>query len=323
MPPKTVIAKRENLRTSPKDVFLHLLMMVMLYLCVISLIALAFAYINYTFPDPLDYYRTGILDAIRIQSAMLIVCFPLLLLLSYFIQKDYRKSPAKHELRFSKWLIYLTLFVAALTIVIDLIQLINRFYGGDLTTPFVLKVFSVLVVAGAVFGYYIWDVQSEPHKSKIPSRVAWASGVVVVIMLVLGFFIVGSPATQRQIRMDDRRITDLQSIQSEIISYWQMKRILPKSIEQLRNDLKGFQPPLDPETNTPYEYKVLGDLQFSLCAAFDQKSFLENVAYAGRTVPATVPYAYPGQLMDEWGHEAGKKCFDRTIDPQLYPKPNP
>lgn len=320
MKSKKLTQKKGDLKTSPKDVFLHLLMMVMLYIGVISLISLAFSYINYSFPDPLNYYRSGILYDIRIQSSMLVVSFPLLLILSSLIQRDFRKNPAKHELRFSKWLVYLTLFIAALTIVIDLIQLVNRFYGGELTMPFVLKVLAVFVVAGGVFGYYIWDVQSEPHKSRVPKIVAWITSLVVLGMLVSGFFIVGSPATQRQIRMDERRVNDLQMIQGEVVNYWQLKRILPPSLGELQNDISGFSVPRDPETDAVYEYVVLEPLKFSLCAVFKQENLNEN-QYARETVsPIYYEKIYPWQQMESWSHGNGKTCFERTIDPDLFPQ---
>lgn len=319
MKTKTTVSKEVKIRTSPKDVFLHLLMLVMLYIGVISLISLSFAYINFSFPDPLNYYRTGILDSIRIQSSMLVVSFPLLLTLSYFIQREYRKNPAKHELRFSKWLTYLTLFVAAITIVIDLIQLVNRFYGGELTTSFVLKVLSVLIVAGAVFGYYIWDVQHESNTSNVPKIVAWISSVVVVVMLVSGFFIAGSPSNQRKIRMDDKRTSDLQSIQWELINYWQLKKALPASLKDLRNDLSGFQVPVDPETGAAYEYTVTAPLQFSLCATYNKESLSDN----WQATPMSAPVYYKDQYgmsgSQNWAHGAGRKCFERNIDPELYP----
>jgi uncharacterized membrane protein len=151
---------------------------------------------------------------------MLIVSFPLLILLSWFIQRDLHKNPKKHELKFSKWLTYLTLFVSAITVVIDLIPLVNRFYSGELTMAFTLKVLSVLILTGAVFSYYVWDVQSEPHKSKVPRVVAWISSIAVIGMLVWGFFIAGSPMEQRSIRMDEQRISDLQNLQYEITNYW-------------------------------------------------------------------------------------------------------
>lgn len=304
-------------KTTPKDVFLHLLMMVMLYIGVISLIALSFAYIDYQYPDPLTYYPGDTLDTIRFSSSMLVVAFPLLLLFSWFIQRDLRQNPKKHELRFGKWLTYLTLFVAAITIIIDLIQLVHHFYSGDLTTPFTLKVLSVLIITGAVFGYYIWDVQSEPHNSKIPNIVAWIASIVVVGMLVSGFFIAGSPAKQREVRMDEQRISDLQAIQGEIINHWQNKRVLPESIDSLKNDISGFIPPRDPETGAAYEYAILQPLKFKLCATFKYPSPYKTDQ--NRVAPVMAPYYY-GSMNETWNHEAGAKCFERTIDPALYPK---
>lgn len=308
-------------KTTPKDVFLHLLMLVMLYIVVISLIMISFAYVDNWYPDPLNYYYGGTLDSIRFGSSMLVVSFPILIILSWFIQRDLRKNPAKHELKFSKWLTYLTLFVSAITIVIDLIQLVQRFYSGDLTTPFAFKVLSVLVLTGAVFGYYVWDVQHEPHKSKVPKIVAWLSSIVVVGMLVLGFFVAGSPTQQRSIRMDEQRIGDLQSFQYEIISYWQYKEELPASLDILRNDIKGFIPPVDPETKAPYEYAILEPLKFKLCATFNQAN-----PYRGEQSTSSATYYKEGYYNDPvnqiWDHDAGQKCFERTIDPELYPNLN-
>jgi len=310
-----------KLTTTPKDVFLQLLMMVMLYICVISLITISFSYIDYWHPDPLSFYLQDTLDSIKHASSMLVVAFPLLLLLGWFIQKDFRNYPKKHELRFRKWLVYLTLFISAITIVIDLIQLVYKFYGGDLTLPFALKIISVLILAGAVFGYYVWDVQSEPHKSKVPARVAWGSLAAVIAMIVLGFFIVGSPTKQRQMRMDEQRVNDLSALQGEIINYWTLKDTLPTSIDDLKNDIRGFIPPFDPETREPYEYSVVDPLKFKLCATFDLPSQHSNID--GKTYPVSVPYYYGGYpaTSELWDHGSGLKCFERNIDPSLYPKP--
>jgi len=301
-----------TLRTSPKDVFLQLLMMVTLYIGVISLITLSFSYINYWFPDALDYYPYGLLDSIRISSSMLIVSFPILLLLSWLIQKDFRKTPGKHELKFRRWLVYLTLLVAAITIIVDLIQLVNSFYGGELTLPFGLKVLSVLILTGGVFGYYLWDVSHEPQKSNIPKITAWASSAIVFGMLILGFFVAGSPTHQREVRLDEQRVNDLQMLQSEITNYYQLKQALPENADQLKNELRGFIPPNDPETDEPYTYEKTGPLQFKLCADFNHPS-----QFSGKEMRLSYPYG-----MDEvWDHEAGEQCFERSIDPEFYPKP--
>lgn len=311
----SLFSKKSSSSTSPRDVFLHLLMMVMLYIVVISFTSLSFDYVNFSFPDALNYYLSGTLDSIRIQSSMLVVSFPLLLIFAYLIQRDIKKNPAKHELKFSKWLIYLTLFLSAITIVVDLIQLVNRFYSGDLTTSFLLKVLSVLVVAGGVFGYYLWDVQHEPDDSKIPLIFGFITSILALGMLALGFYMVGSPAHQRQIRMDERRLNDLQAIQGEVINYWQLKRVLPASLDDLKNDINGFHAPLDPETNSAYEYSILKPLKFNLCAIFNQENLLNTDA-----LKSAMPLYYDYGNSNNWQHPAGKSCFERTIDPDLFPK---
>jgi hypothetical protein len=297
-------------------------MMVMLYICVISMISLAFTYIDYKYPDLLSYYPYGTLDTIRNSSSMLIVAFPLLLLLSWFIQKDIKKVPERHELKFRKWLTYSTLFVSAITIIVDLIQLVQKFYGGELTIPFALKVISVLLLAGAVFLYFIWDVQSQPSKSKIPMSVGIISSFLVLSILATGFWVVGSPMKQRQIRMDERRISDLQTIQYQIIDYWRYKEVLPATTDDLKNSISGFISPLDPETEKSYEYKVIEPLKFQLCTTFNQ-----NNPYNEIKVNAQYPYSEKCQYGDcgqyannSWYYEKGYKCFERTIDPALYPK---
>jgi hypothetical protein len=63
-----------------------------------------------------------------------------------------------------KWLIYFTLFAAALIIIGDLVTLLNRFLEGELTVRFLLKVLAVFFVAGSVFYYYLWDLRK--HKTE-------------------------------------------------------------------------------------------------------------------------------------------------------------
>ena len=307
----------QTLRTTPRDVFLQVLMMVMLYLGVISLITLSISYIEVSFPDALTYYPTGTYEAIRLFSSMLLVTFPLFLLITWLLQRDYRKTPEKHELRFRKWMVYLTLFVSAITMVIDLITLVNRFYDGELTLPFALKVLAVLILAGGVFGYYLWDVQSKPGTSRIPKITSAVATFLSIGMLVLGFFLVGSPAKQRDIRMDERRVSDLQMTQNEIINYWQTKDKLPKELADLTDSVSGFTPPMDPETNVSYEYSVVAPLRFKLCANFKQPSPFQQSDAAAKPIYG----GYYDSTQDNWVHQTGNVCFERTIDPEKYAKP--
>lgn len=310
----------KTISTGPKDVFLHLILIVTLFLSVISILTLAFEYINLKFPDDLNTYWVGSLDAIRWSSSMLIVSFPIFLLISSFIRKDLLKNPAKKEYRVRKWLIFFTLFVAAITILVDLIMLVNEFYGGELTTRFLLKAFSVLVITGIVFGYYLWDVNQAKVKVGVSNVFAVLSAALVVSALVGGFFLVGSPSQQRLVRLDEQRMNDLQNIQYEVVNYYQQTAKLPENLDTLKDPLRGYIAPVDPVTDASYEYKKVADLQFELCATFARPSLVRPT---GKTRPMD-PY---GNGVDtNWTHETGRTCFTRTIDParvKPFEKPLP
>lgn len=165
MPEKTSQVKK----TSPRDFFLHVLAIVTLYIVAGSFLALLFQYINVYFPDKLDpngYIAvSAAYSTIRWSIASLIIVYPLYLWVSWFLEKGYQRFPEKRQARIRKWLVYFTLFAAAIAIMVDLITLIFQFLGGDLTTRFALKVFSVLLVAGIVFGYYLWDVRRNDQET--------------------------------------------------------------------------------------------------------------------------------------------------------------
>lgn len=147
-------------KDSPKDVFLHLLAIVTLYASATEFLVLLFQYINLAFPDVLEIgYRASAMGLIRWAIATLIVVFPVYLLTSRHLLKVYKKEPAKRDLRIRRWLIYFTLFAAALIVIGDLVTLINSFLQGELTLRFVLKVLTVFFVSGSVFAYYFWDIK--------------------------------------------------------------------------------------------------------------------------------------------------------------------
>lgn len=155
-------------KTGPKDFFLHLLAMVTLYGGAVSFTVLIFQYVNVLLPDVLEgdgYYRLrGAYSIIRWQIASLIIVFPTYVLTSWRLAKDYDRDPEKRNLRIRRWLIYFTLFVAALIIIGDLVTLVYNLLGGETTPRFLFKIAAVLFVAGSVFGYYFWDLRK--HKTE-------------------------------------------------------------------------------------------------------------------------------------------------------------
>ncbi len=301
-------------KTYPRDVLLHLLSAITLYWSVWSGLDLLFTYINIWVKDPLERVAQAA-NAINWPLATLIILFPVYLWTVWFINRDLARNPEKNEFRIRRWLLYLNLFLAALLVIGDLIALIYGFLNGDLTARFLWKILAVAVVGSAVFAYYYFDLRRRPEDT---GRLKWwrygaAGGVLVVV--ILGIFLAGSPFRQRLAKFDDQKIADLQAIQNQIVSYWSAKDRLPANLDDLTDSISGFKAPQDPQTGQSYEYRPIGALAFELCAQFNLDS--ESTPGAAQQL-----YYGPAGIESNWQHPAGRSCFSRTIDPQLY-KNNP
>ncbi len=286
--------------------------MAAIYTSAVSLIALLFKYIETVFPDRLEPYYDPYSGSIRFAIASLVVIFPLYIFLTKSLNRDLRIHPEKKELWIRRWLIYLTIFIAGVAVVGDLVALINTFLGGELTVRFILKVLVVFVVALAIFGYYFLDLKGVwERNAKLSLRIGWFSLVLIFIVIFSGFFIIGSPETQRMLRFDRQRVEHLQNIQSQIVNYWQTKGKLPETLDNLSDPLVGFTVPRDPKTDAPYEYRRISELTFVLCADFR----LESASYPKPAIPRAF---YQDVFEANWEHGQGKQCFERTIDPERF-----
>ncbi|KKP91966.1 MAG: hypothetical protein UR94_C0008G0003 [Parcubacteria group bacterium GW2011_GWA2_36_10] len=305
--------EQDTLKSTPKDVFLHLFGIVTFYLSIVSFINLYIQYIDFLYPDALTFYYNSIAQAVRIFTSMLIIAWPFYLLTTWILAKDVKTNKAKREIKIRKWLLYLTLFVSAVTIIVDLIMFVYRFLDGDLSIKFFFKVLVVLVVAGLVFSYYLWDLKKEEANKKLNLIFTWVTAILVLASVILGFFIIGTPTKQRAYRFDEQRIQNLQTIQDQVVNYWQQKQVLPTELSALEDSISGFKVPADPDTKAIYEYKIISPLAFDLCANFKTVSNNQNNLKNGAM------YEVPsGDFQQNWTHQAERTCFSRTIDPQLY-----
>lgn len=306
-----------NPKVTPKDFFLWAGAMVALYGSVVSFITLVFSYINYAFPDELAYYSDPFSGGMRFQMATLIVLVPVTLLLMRLIRKDISANHEKADLWVRRWALFLTVFIAGAAVVGDLITLINYFLGGEITMRFVLKIAILLLVAGGVFLHFLADLRG--YWTKQPERarmVGWAAGILVLLTIIAGFFIMGTPSQVRLYRFDTQKVSDLQNIQWQVVNYWQQKQELPGTLEQVADPISGAMIPTDPQTGESYSYKVTGSQNFRLCATFNTDS--EENKNASRI--AEPSQYYGGETEGEnWKHGVGEVCFERTIDPERYP----
>ncbi len=98
-----------QIKTSPKDFFLHLLGMVALYASAISFLMIVFSIINFYVPDPLGqggYFAyneiPSLREAVRGSLSALIVFFPVFLIVTRFLNKSYEAHPEKRNLAVRK-----------------------------------------------------------------------------------------------------------------------------------------------------------------------------------------------------------------------------
>jgi len=304
-------------KAGPKDVFLQLLNIIALYVSAGMFINLVFSYINIWMPDAVseNYYTLlAARSSVRWAIASLIVVFPVYIWATWFLNKGYAAIPEKREMKIRKWLLYFTIFLAGIIIIGDLVTLIYNLLQGELTVRFLLKIFAVLAIAGGIFGYYILDI-----KNKAPHKIfAYAVSVIMLIAVIAGFFIVGSPKEERARKFDDQRVQNLQLIQSEIVNLFVQKGALPKTLGELNDSIRGVFIPKDPETGTVYIYEIKDKENFKLCATFNLPSLDQLSANTPkRAVPIYAPEnIYYGN--ENWAHDQGQTCFDRKIDKDLY-----
>jgi hypothetical protein len=320
--------------------FLSLGVLVTLITTVVSFLNLVFGTLDKRFPDVLNAnyqygYSTYDYEGLRMALATLIIFFPVFLLVSYFWSKFVKGAMGSLDQLVKKWLIYIILFLSSVVLIIDLVTLVKYFLSGEITTRFILKVLVTLVVAIFVGVYYVCELRGR-EKIFGFSVGLWSaikSSIIILVMIGFSFSVMGSPTKQRMLRLDDRRMQDIQNIQYQVINFWQQKEKLPTDLAELATPISGFSVPVPPEfeKGEQYEYKVVDAkaLKFEICATFALPmpqgwreygggGVIPMPYYAEKDVATSARPPYGG-VNESWDHEAGRTCFERTIDKDIYP----
>ncbi len=289
-----------------KSFALQLGALITLFVSVGSLISLLFGVITIVIPDALGgwYEVTGAKDSIRWGIALLVVFFPAYIVLTRVVNKG-RRGTGTPYLGVTKWLIYLALVVGGITILGDFVAIIVSFLNGDLTTRFLLKALTVLVVVGAPTLYYFYDTRGYWLKHEAKSK--QYGGIVAVLVfasIVVGYLHIESPQEVRAQRADDTQITDLTSIQYIIESEYNLTGALPVSLDVVSERMTI---PTAPEGRGAYEYNKTGDRTFELCATFSNPSRPDEFSTPW---PSEVGIKNP----NDWSHKEGRTCFPRIMN---------
>jgi hypothetical protein len=151
-----VPTRSSGTREGARDAFLYLLAFSTLATWATAVCSLLFTFINQWFPDALAQQPySGSRYEVSSEMACIIVAFPIFLFVTRFILRQLEAHPEKLESGVRKWLTYIALLIAAGIVIGDLIEFLAYFLRGELTTRFVLKVVTVLCVAGSIFWYYL------------------------------------------------------------------------------------------------------------------------------------------------------------------------
>jgi hypothetical protein len=152
-------------RISARDAFYYLVSFLTLGIWAFALGSMIYVFINRALPDPqLGYYYE---PSVSSQLAAIIIALPVYLWMTRLINRDLLSNPAKSESGVRRWLTFIILFLTAGTLIGDLIAFLSSLFDGELTMRFVLKVLTVLLIAGGIFLYYLWDMRRRVVVSRV------------------------------------------------------------------------------------------------------------------------------------------------------------
>jgi len=288
-----------------KEFFLYLLSTAMFFVGMIALVTLGFSYIEYFIPDPAIYYSAlSTYGAIHISIAILIVVFPVYIIVQRSLLKDIVNNPEIKNLRIRKWLLWLTFFIASLTLIIDGITIIYNFLTGDLTLQFGLKLALVASTAFFSLAFVRAEIKDYFDNAKLSRHfIAIMATIKILVIIFVGFYITGGPTYQRSLRIDQQTITNLDIIYSHINGYYIDKGALPTDKEALIKSINTFviDDAIESLRSGEYSYSVVTSKSFELCANFVTET---------ESDPQFRREAFMG---NNWSHPKGQYCFSKEV----------
>jgi hypothetical protein len=142
------------------------------------------------------------------------------------------------------------------------------------------------------------------------------AAVLVAGLVIAGLFAIGSPATARKFKADQRRVERLQDLHRSLLNHFGDEGELPESLADLEpafweNYGMPNDPRRDPMTGELFEYRLSSGRQYEVCAVFETASNdPRNPTQRYREIPRPLE---PDGFEGFYSYERGRNCFDRMI----------
>ncbi len=262
-----------NKNEQAKFAFFYMLSLVALVFMALSTGTIIFQIINkYVIDAYNEHQGRYIPEALKFAISAIIISAPIYYLTTKQIMKNLREGHLEKDSGIRKWLTYFILFVSAVVMIGWLIGTINGFLDGELTMKFALKSLTSIGISGMIFGFYFYDIKREDvkKKDKVICGFTALSLLIILSAFVASLFMVESPKQTRNRRIDRDILNAFSRLDSEINSYYQEFKELPEDLDDLKKERVYLdkEDMTDPETGKMYEYKIVEDKKYELCAEF-------------------------------------------------------
>jgi len=292
---------------SAKYAFFYVLSLVALVFMSVSVGIIFFQLINKVIIDLINDYSSSYNDgSMKFAISAIIISAPIYFFTSKQIYQSLRKGHLDEEAGVRKWLTYLIILVAIIVMIVWLIITISGFLNGELTTRSILKAIVALLISGITFSFYLYDIKREhikDKKDKVIQIYFYGALIIVIAAFITAIFTADSPTETRNKKLDDRIINSYYQIDSALNSYYTENDKLPETLDELKDDSRYFieEGLINPITNEPYEYKVLGDDKYELCTTFSSSN-RDNIRYE-----------YGPSMDTMWVHDSGYQCLSQKV----------
>lgn len=292
-------------KNNAKHAFWYMLSLVALIVMAIASGQAIFQIINKTIAD----FTSGTYgpDSSMLKTAIsaLIISIPLYFLTMRQIERSLAKGEMEKDSPIRRWLTYVILFVSSVVMVIWLIVTINSFLGGELTSRFMLKALTAIVLSAIIFTFYLYDIRRDSIKKRDWVVLSYLiAGLVITIgSLAAAFFFVESPAEARARRHDNEGVLNrFTQIDGTINTYYANKKTVPEKLSQLADENLYLTDDTlkDPATGRAFDYKKIDANTYQLCAEF-------NTSNKAKSSDGYYDYS------DRWAHDAGYQCLKQKV----------